>query len=131
MDLQTKKGGFPSSCLGSETQISYSSKYYNIYSPTLPDISKLFNNIFLFDQLMFNNSTSKRSVAFGGIIPDIPIFPYAYSGGQTNIAFSPRLIRATPSSHPLITCSAPRVKVKGSSLSREESNLVPFWRVPM
>ena len=35
------------------------------------------------------SSTSNWRVAFGGIIPPAPVDPYAYSGGQTKVAFSP------------------------------------------
>ena len=40
------------------------------------------------------SSTSKTSVALGGITPPAPRRPYAYEGPQMSFAFSPRLICA-------------------------------------
>ena len=46
------------------------------------------------------SSTSKMSVALGGITPGYPRSPYAKSGLHVSLAFSPTDILATPSSHP-------------------------------
>jgi len=45
-------------------------------------------------------------------------------------AISPMLMRATPSSHPLMTYPAPILKTKGLFLSLDESNFLPSGNVP-
>jgi hypothetical protein len=56
--------------------------------------------------------------------------PYAYSGAHVRIASSPFFMVFTPSSQPLITFPVPRLNLKGSLRSREESNFVPSSSVP-
>jgi len=43
------------------------------------------------------SSTSKLSVAFGGITPPAPREPYAIDGGQVSLALPPGFIFCTPS----------------------------------
>lgn len=77
------------------------------------------------------SSTSKWRVEFGGILGGDPRAPYAYSGEQIRVAFSPIFMLAKPSSQPLITWPCPIVKVKGLSLFWFESNYYPVSRVPL
>ena len=76
------------------------------------------------------NSTSKSKVELAGIT-DIARLPYPISAGITSLRCSPGFIPTTPTSQPLITDPAPRVKLNGLSLSLLESNLVPSVRVPV
>ena len=77
------------------------------------------------------SSTSKWRVALAGILGGDPRFPYAYSGEQMRVAFSPFFMLANPSSHPLMTLPSPKLNLKGLSLSWLESNSVPFYKVPL
>ena len=48
------------------------------------------------DQLTFRSSTSKTSVAFGGMTPPAPCAPYPRSGGIVSVRWPPTFIPATP-----------------------------------
>src|SRR4029078_3232037 len=72
-----------------------------------------------------SSSTSKISVAFGGITPPAPRSPYAICGGITSVRCPPTFMPATPSSQPLITRPAPSVNPNGVLRSRELSNFAP------
>uniref|UniRef100_A0A182KHZ8 Uncharacterized protein n=1 Tax=Anopheles christyi TaxID=43041 RepID=A0A182KHZ8_9DIPT len=70
-------------------------------------------------------SSSKLSVAFGGMFGGLPELPYAYSGAHFRMHFSFSFIDATPISNALMTEPVPRVNWNGSFLSRLESNFFP------
>uniref|UniRef100_A0A182IPJ5 Uncharacterized protein n=1 Tax=Anopheles atroparvus TaxID=41427 RepID=A0A182IPJ5_ANOAO len=70
-------------------------------------------------------SSSKLSVAFGGIFGGLPELPYAYSGAHFKMHFSPSFIDATPMSNALMTEPWPSVNWNGSLRSRLESNFFP------
>lgn len=58
------------------------------------------NNTISFE---ITNLTSKINVAFGGILGGLPLSPYAYSGAQIRLHFSPSFIVTTPKSKACIT----------------------------
>eukprot|EP00964_Phaeocystis_antarctica_P061686 scaffold36873_cov78-Phaeocystis_antarctica.AAC.16 len=76
--------------------------------------------------LIFNSSTSKRSVALGGISGMLPRLPYAVRGGHTSLRLPPTHIPATPASQPLITLPTPSLKC----IVPESKRVVPFSSVP-
>mmetsp|Transcript_28424 Transcript_28424/g.92831 ORF Transcript_28424/g.92831 Transcript_28424/m.92831 type:complete len:475 (-) Transcript_28424:154-1578(-) len=77
-----------------------------------------------------NSSTSKMSVASGGIFGGEPCLPYAYSLLQVNIAFSPLSMVQMPWSQPLITWPSPTLNTNGSPRSRLLSKGEPSSKVP-
>mmetsp|Transcript_47201 Transcript_47201/g.75571 ORF Transcript_47201/g.75571 Transcript_47201/m.75571 type:complete len:266 (-) Transcript_47201:1-798(-) len=72
------------------------------------------------------SSTSKRSVALGGISGGEPFLPYPSLGGMTSLRLPPTLIPAMPLSQPLMTSPAPSVKWNLDAAS----NSVPSSNVP-
>src|SRR5262249_41207748 len=93
--------------------------------PTL-DVSTAQRSLEAAQPLISSSSTSKISVASGGITPPAPRLPYAMSGGMISVRWPPTFIPATPSSQPRITRPPPKGNVNGSERSRDESNLAPF-----
>src|SRR5690348_4057983 len=81
--------------------------------------------------LIPRSSTSKTSVALGGITPPAPLSPYARSGGIVSLRLPPTFIVATPSSQPLITCPWPSTNSNGWPRSTDESNFFPFVSHPV
>src|SRR5436309_1974025 len=73
-----------------------------------------------------SSSTSKISVALGGITPPAPRSPYAIADGMINVRWPPTFMPITPSSQPRMTLPAPRENPNGTWRSRELSNLAPF-----
>ena len=73
-------------------------------------------------QFMPLSSTSKMSVAFGGMRPGKPRSPYAIFPGMVRTLRSPKDIFGTPSSHPAITRPTPMAVLK-SPRPTELSNL--------
>mmetsp|Transcript_97756 Transcript_97756/g.291970 ORF Transcript_97756/g.291970 Transcript_97756/m.291970 type:complete len:342 (+) Transcript_97756:558-1583(+) len=72
--------------------------------------------------IQLSSSISKTRVAFAGMFGGEPASPYANSWEMVHLEISPFFILATARSQPLITWPFPSENVKGSPLSREESN---------
>src|SRR2546426_1159898 len=77
------------------------------------------------------SSTSKMSVAPGGITPPAPRSPYPRCAGIISLRLPPTRIEPTPSSQPLITRPRPIGNTMGSPRSCEESNFWPLLSQPV